>query len=112
MAASAHLRFYHPTLPERQVGSGFNWLAVITPTLWALSEGLSWHARWLLLSEFAFAGLLLASRPVELPLVCLPYLARNIWVARKGVQWLIASLLRQGYRQAPSDSVTTPLTPR
>ncbi|MEQ6289126.1 hypothetical protein ACFPAG_00645 [Vogesella sp. GCM10023246] len=111
MAASEQLCFYHPTLPERRVSSGFNWLACITPTLWALSEGLAGHARWLLLSEFVFAGLLLASRPVEIPLLCLPYLARNIWVARLGTQWLIDSLLRQGYHQAPPNPFNPPLTP-
>ncbi|MFC3531031.1 hypothetical protein ACFOLG_02425 [Vogesella facilis] len=105
------LCFYHPTLPERRLHSGFNWLACITPTLWALSEGLAWHARWLLLSEFVFAGLLLASGDAETLLLGLAYLARNIWLARQGPQWLIASLLRQGYRQAPPDPFTTPLTP-
>lgn len=111
VADNKHLRFYHPTLPERQVNSGCNWLACITPTLWALSEGLAWHARWLLLSEFVFAGLRLASRDGEILLLCLAYLARNIWLARQGPQWLIASLLSQGYRQAPPDPFTTPPTP-
>ena len=108
MAASAPLCFYHPTLPERSVYNGCSWLACCTPTLWALSEGLAWHARWLLLSELVFAGLLSASSNLEIWLVCLCYLARNIWAARHSKQWLIASLLRQGYRQAPPNPFTTP----
>ena len=103
MAASEQRCFYHPTLPERRVHSGCSWLALVTPTLWALNEGLAWHARWLLLSELVFASLLLASRDLAILLPCLAYLARNIWVAHKGAQWLIDSLLRQGYRQAPAD---------
>ncbi|WP_174874927.1 hypothetical protein [Vogesella oryzae] len=108
MPAPSTLIFYHPTLPERRLIGGFNWLACITPTLWALSEGLIWHGRWLLVSEFAFAGLL-AARPAEgILLVGLPYLLRNLWVATQGSHWLIASLLQQGYRQAPANPFTTP----
>lgn len=102
------LCFYHSTLPERWLNGRFSWLALITPTLWALSEGLIWHGRWLMVSEFTFAALMSASQGAAFLLFALTYLARNIWVTRQGPQWLIDSLLRQGYRQAPPNPFTTP----